>query len=277
MRSYLKEQVDKIMAYLFKVERRTLLWTNPSPDSAFPAQNINVDLSDYDEVEVIARHWSNNGTIASARCKTTELGCILVPNGASAHMAYRDWQGYADHIYMAQGRDFYGTSMSYSDYAGIPLCIYGIKLGGVLRSPVVSRLCAILKIGGGVDERRPQGADRPVMLQNQSCGQQDQHSRQRCYKWLVLEEVVGWYIRSVVEHKRDSDKFQYIPRLHASNSYTNSEFTSSWVWQRICCLLLPRLEQRRDYIWERKHKRQLRRKPLRSLQGVTISERRWAA
>lgn len=152
MISYLKEQVDKILTYLFKVERRTLLWENPNPDTAFTAQNINVDLSDYDEIEVVAKHWSNNGTIASARCKTTELGCILVPNGASAHMAFRDWQGHTGYIYMAQGRDLYGTSLSYSDYAGIPLRIYGIKLGGVQRNPVVAVLSAISKIGGGVSE-----------------------------------------------------------------------------------------------------------------------------
>lgn len=157
MRSYLKEQVDKIMAYLFKVERRTLLWENPNPDTAFTAQNINVDLSDYDEIEVVAKHWSNNGTIASARCKTTELGCILVPNGASAHMAFRDWQGHTGYIYMAQGRDLYGTSLSYSDYAGIPLRIYGIKSGGVLRNPVIAVLSAISRIGGGVNEGDSQG------------------------------------------------------------------------------------------------------------------------
>ena len=129
MKDKFKETLSNILSYLLKVERRTLLWENPNPDSAFSAQNINIDLSDYDEVEVVAKHWSNNETIASARCKTTELGSILVPNGGNTHMAFRDWQGYADRIYMAQGRDFYGTSMSYSDYAGIPLRIYGIKSG----------------------------------------------------------------------------------------------------------------------------------------------------
>ena len=141
MKDKFKETLSNILSYLLQVERKKLLWSNNG--SSLDATTISVDLSDYDEVEVIARHWSNNGTIASARCKTTELGCILVPNGASAHMAFRDWQGYADHIYMAQGRDFYGTSMSYSDYAGIPLRIYGIKLGGYCIA-VFSRLSAIL-------------------------------------------------------------------------------------------------------------------------------------
>lgn len=108
-------------------EYKKLLWTNPSPTASFSAQTISLDLSNYDDIEVVAKHWTNNDTVVSSRCGALELGCVLVPNGSNSHMAYRDWQGYTDHIYIASGRDINGTSISSTDASAIPLHIYGIK------------------------------------------------------------------------------------------------------------------------------------------------------
>ena len=106
---------------------RVLLWENPNPTAAFPAQFINMDLSGYSRVEVVAKHWSNADMQAIAQSEALAYGEITILNGSNGHFAFRDWQGYTDKIYVGAGRDFYSTSSSATDNAAIPLRIYGIK------------------------------------------------------------------------------------------------------------------------------------------------------
>lgn len=106
---------------------KTLLWENPNPTAAFPAQFINMDLSGYGRVEVVAKHWSNSDVQAIAQSEALAYGEITILQSSNGHFAFRDWQGYTDKIYVGAGRDFYGTTSSQTDHAAIPLRIYGIK------------------------------------------------------------------------------------------------------------------------------------------------------
>ena len=137
MRSYLKEQVDKIMAYLFKVERRTLLWTNPS--NIYGAGTVALDLSDYDEVEILAAGFQTSNYVYS-RCPIGKDGLIQVfttsPDNASN--AYTFMNTASRHYTVTQtGITFNNGQMTYAGSAyqnwnsrAVPLKIYGIKSGG---------------------------------------------------------------------------------------------------------------------------------------------------
>ncbi len=129
MRSYLKEQVDKIMAYLFKVERRTLLWTNSNPDASFAAQTISLDLSNYDDVEIATRLYSGIISPVTLTRGIKGLRCSL--------QAIRNdsfWVQARDFYVTDTGVQFYDCKLSssgtvYTDQM-IPVRIYGIKSGG---------------------------------------------------------------------------------------------------------------------------------------------------
>lgn len=54
-----------------------LLWTNPSPTSAFPAQTLSIDLSNYDGVFIISRGW-NTKFYAPVK--------IFIPKDGKAHI-----------------------------------------------------------------------------------------------------------------------------------------------------------------------------------------------
>lgn len=57
------------------VEHRTLLWTNPDPTVAFAAQTVELDLSEYDEIEVIFVHNVNSdGSNTRELYTRTEVG-----------------------------------------------------------------------------------------------------------------------------------------------------------------------------------------------------------
>lgn len=129
MRSYLKEQVDKIMAYLFKVERRTLLWTNSSPTAVFSAQTISLDLSDYNEVEIEWLH--NTGEQRSRLFNKGEVGAsglLFTVRTDSFAVQLRQFSSSASGITFTGG--YVGTNAASYDNHCIPYKIYGIKLGG---------------------------------------------------------------------------------------------------------------------------------------------------
>lgn len=54
--------IDNALKILFGWSRRTQVWTNASPTSAFPEQNINCNLSDAEFVEIRYRYGTVDDT-----------------------------------------------------------------------------------------------------------------------------------------------------------------------------------------------------------------------
>ncbi len=121
-----------------------LLWTNPSPTSAFPAQTLSIDLSGYESVIVFCK------SAASTTCppvpvvvRKNDGNCIVLgitPKGTAGNYGYHDFSGigtayigmsirYAnvtdDGITFTQG-GFGSNSMS--DTHCIPVYIYGLPV-----------------------------------------------------------------------------------------------------------------------------------------------------
>lgn len=126
MRSYLKEQVDKIMAYLLKVERRTLLWENPNMTGEMGATTITLsdDLSNYDAIEIDYNAFVNVHR-TSQRCYNISQD-ITLSNGDSNSL-YRTISKASERT-LSIGIGYLGANAS--NQACIPRRIYGIKLGG---------------------------------------------------------------------------------------------------------------------------------------------------
>lgn len=118
-------------------EYKKLLWTNSSPSAAFAAQTIGLNLSEYDEVEIVATFLGNIVNTYSVRC----------PVGAGSNLAYqllntetatnastfingvaRDFSVNTSGITFGNGQMTYNGNAytNWSDRA-IPYKIYGIK------------------------------------------------------------------------------------------------------------------------------------------------------
>ena len=164
MKDKFKETLSNIFSYLLKVERRTLLWTNPS--NIYGAGTVALDLSDYDEVEILAAGFQTSNYVYS-RCPVGKDGLIqaFTTSPDNASNAYTFMNSASRHYTVnSTGITFNNGQMTYAGSAyqnwnsrAVPLKIYGIKSGGVLRNSVIAVLSAILKIGGGVDEGDSQG------------------------------------------------------------------------------------------------------------------------
>ena len=132
MKEKFKETLTNILSYLLKVERRTLLWTNPSPTSPFAAQTISLDLSNYDAVDVEFRHWTNKDCRVTTRNYLNEgegVG-IGTSTDATSYGNYR--RGFKMH---ENGVQFWGgtSNASADNNSTIPVRIWGVKLGGCYR------------------------------------------------------------------------------------------------------------------------------------------------
>lgn len=159
MKDKLKETLSNILSYLLKVERKTLLWTNST--NVYGEGTVSLDLSDYDEVEILAAGFQTSNYVYS-RCPVGKDGLIQVfttsPDNASNASTFMNTAS-RHYTVSTTGITFNNGQMTYVGGAyqnwnsrAVPLKIYGIKTGGVLRKPVIAVLSAISKIGGGVDE-----------------------------------------------------------------------------------------------------------------------------
>lgn len=109
-------------------EYRKLLWTNPSPTSAFSAQTVSLDLSNYDDVEVEFMCWNT---------EQQEMASVTVAIGASGRMvsplavcAFRKFSVTSTGVAFetAQAYPYYGNwALATQNNACIPYHIYGIK------------------------------------------------------------------------------------------------------------------------------------------------------
>lgn len=103
----------------------TLLWTNPSPSSAFAGQVVSVDLTKYDLALIIFK-WDSG---------STDTGSITVPKGWSGYVGapytmanrYQRTIGDVQDTYIDFGDGVVGGG--FNNIACCPLYIYGIKVG----------------------------------------------------------------------------------------------------------------------------------------------------
>ncbi len=107
-----------------------LLWTNASPTSTFGAQTIPLDLSDYDAIVVTSKHWTDNDArrneiafVGSSRMILTvqsptniKIQTLRLYSVSTTGVTFEGGKGTNDSL---------GTYDS--NYAIIPLAIYGIK------------------------------------------------------------------------------------------------------------------------------------------------------
>lgn len=161
MKLKMKETLAKILQYLFKCERRTLLWTNPNIEANYDGGTVSLNLSNYDAVDILCyaggqivdllrvpvgytgklHEVGGTGGYNSGAITVITRLCTVSNSGVVFTSAYLGFDGQ----YMTQG---FNHNLK-------PWKIYGIKMGGVLRNPVISRLTAIftsLLFGGDVNE-----------------------------------------------------------------------------------------------------------------------------
>lgn len=117
-----------ILAQLVKADRKTLLWTNPSPTAAFSPTTVNVSLSDYDAVEVSFKDYKTNSAGAIVRCMKGGNAIPLLNSGSGAYVRYRWFQPLSDNSGVKFLDGYQGTTVN-NDYA-TPYQIWGVKLGG---------------------------------------------------------------------------------------------------------------------------------------------------
>lgn len=85
--------IDNALQVLFNWSRRTLVWENASPTSAFLAQKINVDLSDAPRIAVRFKYANNSDTtweeefVNSKRSSVTWHASTLVDKSYVSHVA----------------------------------------------------------------------------------------------------------------------------------------------------------------------------------------------
>lgn len=105
----------------------SLLWENASPTSDFAAQTIPLDLSGYDFVMVVYKHWTTENVNNSAFCRVGQYGRLLSHDYT---LAYRDYHPETTGIYFNVGlvvATYNNSNVTQNTSAVIPLQIYGIK------------------------------------------------------------------------------------------------------------------------------------------------------
>lgn len=124
MKLDLKEWLAKVTG---QAEFKTLLWTNPSTQSAFPMQNVSIDLSDYDAVEIEVNMY----TAATGEYHQTFYGRV----GTNLLMSGLIYQSTMPLSRLCEIRTSYiafndGFANTPNNQAVIPVRIYGIRYVG---------------------------------------------------------------------------------------------------------------------------------------------------
>lgn len=111
-----------------------LLWTNPNPESVFPAQTLSIDLSGYESVVIVSKGYNTVSTYLPLK--------ILIPKNGKQYTIIGNQNNFnggniGTYAYTYFGREVivndnsivfstgYITSSALEDNACIPLEIYG--------------------------------------------------------------------------------------------------------------------------------------------------------
>lgn len=138
MKLTLKKWMEKVSQYMFKCERRTLLWTNPN--GAGDSRTIALALSDYDFIEVVFHQPNTSGPIVPnvLRVKVGTFAYVtlfhgLATTGTNENTGSRMITANTNSVvignYAYKNRRTGGGLTVANGYC-IPYQIYGIKSGG---------------------------------------------------------------------------------------------------------------------------------------------------
>lgn len=137
-------------------EYKKLLWTNPNPASDFAPQTLALDLSGYDEVEIVATFLGDTNASYSTRCAVGAGSNLAyqILNTATATNASTFINGVAREFTVStSGITFGNGQMTYNGGAytnwqarAIPYKIYGIKYERV-QPPVLDAEIEVLATG----------------------------------------------------------------------------------------------------------------------------------
>ena len=124
MKSYINERVEAFEQGV----TMELVWTNASPTSAFSAQVINLDLSEYDLIKILFKGWAQyEYSIFEMEVAKNSKGRLGAPMDYNWN---RDVATTNSSIIFATAKGYgtYGkTTTVDNDQACVPIAIYGIK------------------------------------------------------------------------------------------------------------------------------------------------------
>lgn len=129
--------IDNALQALFNWSRRTQVWVNSSPESAFPEQTISCDLSDAEFVEIRYRYGTADDTEWMEKVKIGKDTILLTQfniHTSSGSLGARRRSAQTSNTAISFGTSFLKaanqTSSTESNNYLIPTVIY--KLGGVI-------------------------------------------------------------------------------------------------------------------------------------------------
>ena len=144
MKDKFKETLSSVLSYLLKVERKTLLWTNPSPTASYSGGTpVSASVgADYDAVEISFILWTGYQYICTV--DRAEIGQAFVTTSLASSNNYAvgsrpDPLARAWDFTVANGVRIYGGveanfasqgAFATANHVLIPYKIYGIKSGG---------------------------------------------------------------------------------------------------------------------------------------------------
>lgn len=108
-------------------DMRKLLWTNPSPTSDFAARTVEVDLSDYDAVDVVFKNYKTSNPGRMIRCKKGGDALNIQNAGDGTNSRWRYFVAKSDNTGVQFYDGYYGSTVN--NAYSVPYQIYGIKLG----------------------------------------------------------------------------------------------------------------------------------------------------
>ena len=108
------------------VEKKTLLWTNASPTSGFANQTVNLDLSNYDSLEIEFKTYAGSNAFHVSRHRIGVESVLTTATGGSATLVpvMRIFTSNASGIVFS---DFFDWNFGKNNTVCVPTKIYGIK------------------------------------------------------------------------------------------------------------------------------------------------------
>lgn len=108
----------------------SLLWTNPSPNASFSAQQVILSSGDYDFMYYYFRETTSGGCKGALVPKGKSAVLDLADLGSSGNTSRKRIASYVDATHINFSNGMVGSSSSYAENASviIPQAIYGIKL-----------------------------------------------------------------------------------------------------------------------------------------------------
>lgn len=108
---------------------RCLLWTNANPTTEFVPQTVSIDLTDFNEVEIVARNSATTNETVTQKFSISDIGGILTIFQLNDTWYMRQLTISNNGITFASGRYCYMSNGGNGDLNSvcIPIRIYGIK------------------------------------------------------------------------------------------------------------------------------------------------------